>query len=68
MDFSVIPMEDGIMDSPPNGGKPVKVVNSHFPMKCPSRSTSLQDCLGMNPETQRKLYDEEMLVVASFEV
>jgi len=68
MDISVIPMEDGVVDSPPNGRKHAKVVSFPSPMKFPSRSTSLQDRLGMNPKTQRKLYDEEMLVVASVEV
>jgi len=61
-------MEDGVVDSPPNGRKRAKVVSSPSPMKCPSQSTSPQDHLKMNPEIQRKLYDEEMLVVASVEV
>jgi len=37
-------------------------------MKCPSRSASVEDRLGMNPETQRKFYSEEMLAVATVEV
>jgi len=68
MDFSTMLVEDGVVDSPPNGGKCAKVVSSPSPMKCPSQSTSPHDCLWMNSETQRKLYNKEMLLVASIEV
>jgi len=68
MNFSTMSVEDGVVDSPPNGGKRAKVVSSSSPMKCSSRSASAKDRLGMDPETQRKLYDEEMLAVATVEV
>jgi len=68
MDFSTMSMEDRVVDSSPNGGKRAKVVSSPSPLKCPSRSASEQDCLGINLETQRKIYDEEMLAVAPVEV
>jgi len=54
MDFSTMSMEDGVVDSPPNGGQRAKVVSSPSPMKCPSQSASAQDHLGMNPEIQKK--------------
>jgi len=68
MDFSTMFVEDGVVDSPPNARKRAKVMSSPSPMKCPSRSASAEDRLGMNPETQRKLYDEGMLAVAIVEV
>jgi hypothetical protein len=68
MDFSTMSVEDGVVDSPPNSAKRAKVVRSPSPMKCASRSAFAQDRLGMNPETQRKLYDDEMLLVATVEV
>ncbi len=60
MDFSTMPVDDGVVDSPPNGGKRNIILNSPSPLKCRPRSSSPQDRLGMNPETQRKLYNEPM--------
>jgi len=63
-----MPMEDRVVNSPPNGRKHAEFVSFLSPMKCPFWSSSPHDRLGMNPKTQRKLYDEQMLVVASIEV
>ena len=58
MDFSVMPFDDGVVDNPPNGGKRPNPVSSPSPLKIYRRSTSPQERLGMNPESQRKLYSE----------
>ena len=58
MDFSVMPLDDGVVDSPPNGGKRSNPVSSPSPLKICRRSTSPQERFGMNPESQRKLYSE----------
>ena len=58
MDFSVMPLDDGVVDSPPNGGKRPNPVSSPSPLKICCRSTSPQECLGMNLESQQKLYSE----------
>ena len=58
MDFSVMPIDDGVVDSPPNGGKCSNPVSSPSPLKIYRRSTSPQEHSRMNPESQRKLYSE----------
>ena len=58
MDFSVMPIDDGVVDSPPNGGKRPNSVSSPSPLKICRRSTSPQERSRMNPESQRKLYSE----------
>ena len=58
MEFSVMPLDDGVVDSPPNGGKRPNSVSSPSPLKICHRSTSPQERFGMNPESQRKLYSE----------
>ena len=68
MDYSVMPVDDSVVDSPPNGGKRTNPMSSPYPLKCRRRSTSLQDLFGMNAETQRKLYDEHVGVLPSLEV
>ena len=65
MDFSTMPVEDGVVDSPPNGGKRPHPVTSPSPLKCRRQSSSPRD----GPSVmQRKLYDEEMGVVAATQV
>ena len=58
MDFSVMPIDDGVVDSPPNGGKRPNPVSSPSPLKICRRSTSPQERSRMNPESQRKLYSK----------
>ncbi len=68
MDFSMMDVDDNVVDSPPNGGKRPVQVNSPSPLKCRPESMSPRDRSKMNPETQRKLYDEEMDLVVADEV
>ena len=53
-----MPIDDGVVDSPPNGGKRPNPVSSPSPLKICRRSTSPQERSRMNPESQRKLYSE----------
>jgi len=68
MDFSIMDVDDDVVDSPPNGKNHTKVVHSPSPLKSCPQSLSPWDFFRMNSETQRKLYDEEMVVVAVMEV
>ena len=53
MDFFVMPIDDGVVDSPPfNGGKRPNLVSSPSPLKICRKSISPQERLGMNPESQ----------------
>ena len=68
MDFSMLPVDDGVVDSPPNSGKHPNAVNSPSPVKCHPNSISAWDVSLMNSKTPRKLYSEGMDLVANHEV
>jgi len=68
MDFSVKPIEHGVVDSPPDGGKRLHHVNSPSPLKSHSQSASPTDPSNRAVKTQRKLYDHEVGSVAALEV
>ena len=68
MDFSMKPVNDGVVDSPPNGGKRPFMVCSPSPLKYRPRSTSPQDRSKMNVVMQRKLYDDGMGMVTAQQV
>jgi hypothetical protein len=58
MDFSIMPVDDGVVDSPPNGRKCPHLVCSPSPLKCQRRLPTLDDQIVVNVVTQRKLYCE----------
>jgi hypothetical protein len=65
MDFSMLPVDDGVVDSPPNGGKRIHHRSgSPSPLKCQLESTSPRICSAVNPVTQRKLYDKDVVIVS----
>jgi hypothetical protein len=69
MDFSAMPVDYGVEDSPPNGGKrPHHIVNSPSPLKHHRQLTSPRDPSSMNASTPRKLYYEEKDAVLVLEV
>lgn len=63
MDFSMTPVDDGVVDSPPNGGKRPHIVSSPSPLKCRRQPASLMEECPTNVEAQRKLYVEDMIVL-----
>ena len=63
MDFSIMPVDEGVVDSPPNGGKCPLPKSSPSPVKIRGRSTSPGLLLQMNVVTQRKLYEEDVDVL-----
>ena len=65
MDFSIMHVDDGVVDSPPNAGKcPLSKSSPSLVRICP-RSTSPGVPLQMNVVTQRKLYEEDLDVLHS---
>ena len=58
MDFSMLPIDDGVVDSLSNNGKHPNIVNSPSPMKRHTNSVSAWDVGLMNSTTPRKLYDD----------
>lgn len=66
--FSMLPIDDGVVHSPPNNRKHPNIVNSPTPMKPHPNSVSAWDVGLINSTTPRKLYDDEVDVVASLEV
>ena len=62
MDFSIMP-DEGVVDSPPNGGKCPLTRSSPSPIKIHARSTSPGLVSQMNVVTQRKLYEEDVDVL-----
>jgi len=68
MDFTMIPMDNGVMDNPLNGGKHPNLVSSPSLLKCQPQLTLPRDHSALNAVTQRKLYDEETGVVAAIKV
>ena len=65
MDFSILPVDDGVLDNPPNGGKCPLPKSSPSPIKIRARSTSPRLPLQMNIVTQRKLYEDDVDVPRS---
>ena len=63
MDFSIMPVDEGVVDSPPNGGKCPLTRSSPSLVKIRARSTSPGLVLQMNVVTQRKLYEEDVDVL-----
>ena len=63
MDFSIMPVDEGVVDSPSNGGKCSLTRSSPSPVKICARSTSPGLVLQMNVVTQRKLYEEDVDVL-----
>jgi len=68
MDYSTMPVDDGVVNSPPNRKKCTNPMNSPSPLKCCCRSTSPEVQFGMHVETQRKLYNEQVDVLSTLEV
>jgi len=68
MDYLSIPIDDGVVNSPPNGGKHSMPVSSPSPLNCRLQSTLPVVRNGMNPKIQRELYDDEMILGAAVEV
>lgn len=58
MDFSMMPVDDGVVDSPPNGRKKLHPVSSPSPLKCHRWSPAPDDHCLVNVVTQKKLYCE----------
>jgi len=68
MDFSMKPINDGVVDSPLNGRKCPIAMSSPSPLKQHLKSTLPQDPSLMNAMTLRKLYNKRMDGVAPHEV
>ena len=60
MDFSVMPLDDGVVDSPPNMGKRLMHNNSPSPLKCQPLSSSPWDRSGFSLVAPRKLYKDKL--------
>jgi hypothetical protein len=58
MDFSVKPINDGVVDSPPNGGKRPRPVSSPSPLKSRAMTSSPRNRSSAVGPPQRKLYDD----------
>ena len=61
MDFSVLPVDHGVVDSPPDGGKLARRLKSPSPVKSQFWSE-------IDIAPQRKLYDERTAVLHTSEV
>ena len=61
MDFSMLPLNHDVVDSPPNGGKHVHLLKSHSPLRSEFRSSSPDHRVDKNVGTQRKLYDDKIV-------
>ena len=62
MDFSTKPINDGVVDSPPYGGKRPHPVSSPSPLKSRTLITSPRFGSSRVGAPQRKLYDDSELV------
>lgn len=58
MDFSILPIDDGVVDSPPDEGKRPRPISSTSPLKSRTRTSSPQIHSGNENFTQRKLYND----------
>ena len=63
LDFSIMPVDEGVVDSPSNGGKCPLTRSSPSPVKIRARSTSPGLVSQMNVVTQRKLYEKDVDVL-----
>ncbi len=68
MDFSTLPIEDGVVNSPPDGGKRPRPISSPSPLKSRTRPSSPELRSEVEKSTQRKLYDDFNCGLPSSEV
>jgi hypothetical protein len=61
MDFSSKPVDDGVVDSPPDGGRRIFPIHSPSPLKFRAATSSPANGSKGNPITQRRLYDNDAL-------
>ena len=65
MDFSVKPIEEGVVDSPPNSKLRVPISCSPSPLRSMHRRASSMSPDSSDKGTQRKLYGEESILIAT---
>ena len=65
MDFSVKPTKEGVVDSPPNNKLRLPILCSPLPLRSMHRRASLMSPDSSNKGTQRKLYGEETIPIAT---
>ena len=65
MDFSVKPIEEGVVDSPPNSKLRVLILCSPSPLRSMHRHASSMSPDSSDKGTQRKLYGEESIPIAT---
>ena len=63
MDFSVKPIEDGVVDSPPNSKLRLRISCSPSPLRSMDRCASSMSPGSSEKGTQRKLYGEESIPI-----
>jgi len=68
MDFSMMLVDDDVVDSPPNGKKCHHLVNSPSPLKCCTVLIASWNCSKFNVVPERKLYEEEINIAAATKV
>ena len=68
MDFSMMPLDHGVVDSPPKARNHAQCVRSPPPLKNIRHGSSCSDGLERVDITQRKLYKEEIILMKSPEV
>ena len=65
MDFSVKPIEEGVVDSPPNRNLRMPISCSPLPLRSMHRRASSMSPDSSDKGTQRKLYREESIPIAT---
>ena len=65
MDFSVKPIEEGVVDSPPNSKLRLPMLCSPSPLRSMDRHASSMLPASSDKGTQRKLYGEESIPIAT---
>ena len=65
MDFSVKPIEEGVVDSPPNSKLRLPISCSPSPLRLMGRRASSMSPDSSDRGTQRKLYGEETIPIAT---
>ena len=65
MDFSIKPIEEGVVDSPPNNKLRLPISCSPLPLRSMHRHASSMSPDSSDKGTQRKLYGEETIRVAT---
>ena len=68
MDFSMLPLDHGVVDSPPKQRDRVQRVNFTSPLKTITHGTSYCDSQAREAKAQRKLYEGEKILMKSTEV